>query len=90
MVILKLMGLMDLFATIVMLLIHYNVLGWRLPLSLGMYLIFKGIGFWGDFASMVDLAAGIYMIAMIFGLRTFLVFVFVGFLFQKTLFSLTH
>lgn len=79
--------LLDLVATIFMILFHHNLIAWRLIFPFAMYLIAKGVGF-RDIASMIDLIVGLYIIGMItLGFHTFLVYVFAAYLIQKAVFS---
>lgn len=81
------MPLLDLAATAAMLLMHYDILGFRPVLPLALYLIAKGVAF-RDFASIVDMIIGLYIIGMIvFGFHTFLVYLFAAFLIQKAVLS---
>jgi hypothetical protein len=81
------MPILDLTATLGMLLLHHDWLGGRLVFPLSMYLIVKGVAF-RDIASIIDLIIGVYIIGMIvFGLHTFLVYIFAIYLIQKALFG---
>ncbi|MBW3002977.1 hypothetical protein KY328_05615 [Candidatus Woesearchaeota archaeon] len=88
MVAVKLMGLMDIIAVIVMVLLHFSIGSWRITLAFALYLIFKGFAFRGNIHSMIDTAIGIYMIFLLFGLHSILTFVPVIYLLQKALFSI--
>ncbi len=82
------MPLLDIIATIVMLLLHFGAMPWRIVFPFSMYLIAKGIAF-RDVASIIDLVAGAYILGMIvFGFHTFLVYIFAAYLLQKALFGM--
>ena len=82
------LALLDLLATSMMLLHHFDFVGSRLVLACSIYLLAKGIAF-RDPASFLDMAVGCYMIGMVFfGLKTFLVYVFAVYLVQKSLLSM--
>ncbi len=88
MFLLKVMPVMDILATISMLLFHFGAFQWRIVFPFSMYLIAKGIAF-RDVASIIDLIAGAYALGMIvFGLHTFLVYIFAAYLLQKALLGL--
>ena len=82
------MPILDVSATIAMLLLHFDILPSRPVFPLAIYLIIKGIAFRTDVASIVDFVIGLYIIGMIlFGFHTFLVYIFAAFLIQKAVFS---
>lgn len=88
MFLLKVMPMLDILATISMLFLHFGAFPSRIVFPFSMYLIAKGIAF-RDVASIIDLVAGAYILGMIiFGLHTFLVYVFAAYLLQKALFGL--
>ena len=79
--------ILDLIATAVMLLIHFDIIPWRPVFPFAMYLILKGVAF-RDVASIIDFIVGLYIIGIIvFGFHTFLVYIFAAYLIQKALFS---
>ncbi|MFC1741865.1 hypothetical protein ACFL3V_04990 [Nanoarchaeota archaeon] len=84
----KLMGLMDLLCAVCAVLLHYDILGWRIGLIFVAYLVIKGWLFREDIASLVDILCGLYMFVMLFGFTTFVTWVVVIYLFQKAVFSL--
>jgi len=63
---LKVFGALDVYSALVMLLVQFDVVSWRLILTSSAWLIFKSFLFKGDLASMVDLGIGVYHIIMIF------------------------
>jgi hypothetical protein len=86
--IVKLMGVMDLFTALVILLFQYKMIHNPLVISLGLYLIMKAVIFFGDFFSIVDGIVGIYMLLMMFvSFHTF-TFIVVGYLAIKGFSSL--
>lgn len=88
MIILKILGALDIAAAVSMVLLHYEILPWRIVFVFILYLGFKWYLFKTFFPSWIDLAAGIYMLIMlIFGLHIFLTFLIAGFLVVKALMS---
>ena len=78
---------LDVMATILMLLLHHGVGVDKVAFPFSMYLIAKGIAF-RDIASVIDMIIGIYLIGVIvFGFQTFLAYVFAVYLIQKAVFS---
>lgn len=65
MVVVKLFGLLDLYSAVVMLLVQYDVVKWRMILSAAAWLILKGYLFRGELASMLDMSIGFYHIIMV-------------------------
>ena len=89
MVLLKFLGLLDIAAAAVMVLSHFELAPWRLGFIFAVYLIFKAIMFFHDFASIADMAAGLYALVLLVGFDvTFLTYIFAIYLAQKGLFSL--
>lgn len=88
MVFVKLLGILDIIAAIVMILLHYSVGTWRLTLLFAVYLLLKAFAFRGNVHSILDGAIGIYMILLLFGFHSFLTFVAAIYIFQKAIFSL--
>ena len=86
--ILKLMGVLDLVAVIVLVLLHYHIGTWRITLLFAIYLLIKAFMFRGNIQSYIDGGIGIYMIFLIFGLHSILTFVAAIYLLQKAVFSL--
>jgi len=86
--IVKLMGVLDLFSAIVILLFQYKMIHNPLIVSLGFYLILKAVVFFGDLFSMIDGVVGLYMLFMlVFPIET-ITFIVVGYLAIKGLSSL--
>jgi hypothetical protein len=84
----KLLGVMDLLSAVAVILLHYDLLGWRIGFLFVAYLIIKGWLFREDINSIMDILCGIYMFVMLFGLTTFISWVVAIYLFQKAVFSL--
>jgi hypothetical protein len=61
----KILGFADLFTGIMVVLFQYNIIPGQLVFSLAFYLILKAIIFFGDFMSMIDGIAGLYMLLML-------------------------
>ncbi|MBW2964549.1 hypothetical protein KY363_03745 [Candidatus Woesearchaeota archaeon] len=84
----KLLGVADLLAAVVVVLLHYQVIGWRIGIIFVAYLILKGWLFRVDINSIMDILCGLYMFVMLFGFTTIITWVVVIYLFQKAVFSL--
>ncbi len=65
MVIVKLFGLLDLYSAVVMLLVQFDVIKWRMILTATAWLLLKGYMFRGELASMIDMGIGFYHIIML-------------------------
>jgi hypothetical protein len=84
----KLLGIADLLAAVVVILLHYDILGWRIGFIFVAYLIIKGWLFRTDINSIMDILCGLYMFVMLFGFTTIITWVVAIYLFQKAIFSL--
>ena len=89
MVLLKMLGVMDFLTVGAIFLLQHDVVGWRIGFTFAAYLLFKGFYFIGDISSAIDLLCGIYMIAMIIGLRTWIAYLLILYLGQKIFFSMS-
>ena len=85
---LKLFGLFDLICAVGLLLLHFDIIGWRFMFGFAAYLFIKAYMFKGDYISLIDFLAGVYFVLLFFGVKTFLVYFFAAFLLQKAFFSL--
>ena len=84
----KLLGTIDFLAGIWIILMHYGYVSRTgITLFFAGYLIIKGLSFWGDAASYVDMVIGVYMIILTLGFQVFLTLIFAVFLLQKGFFS---
>ena len=83
----KFMGTMDFLAAVNLLLLHFGVLDWHIGLYSWVYLVLKGIYFFGDFASFIDLLTAFYMLFIFMGAHTFIVYIFFLYLMQKAYLS---
>jgi hypothetical protein len=84
----RLLGIGDLLSAIVVVLLHYDLIGWRVGLVFVAYLLIKGWLFREDLNSILDIFCGLYMFVMLFGLTTIISWVVAIYLFQKAVFSL--
>ena len=86
--IVKALGIIDIFAGITLLLfsIHHPII--KLAWVFAIYLILKGIVFIKDIGSLIDLVAGIFMILAIYNLLISFSWIFVVWLIGKGFFSL--
>lgn len=85
------MGLLDFLGAILLLLLELNIFNSsRFLLIISVYLLGKGIIFKGDFASIVDFFCGLYFLLAFFGVRTFISYIIIFFLLQKSFFSLKN
>ena len=80
----KLLGLADFLSAIVVILLHYDVIGWRIGLLFAAYLMIKGWLFREDINSLLDMLCGAYMFVMLFGFTTIVTWIIVVYLFQKS------
>jgi len=85
--ILKFMGITDLFIALIIILIPLEIVSWKIALIATLYLFFKAFTFKGDFASIIDGMSGIYIILAFTGISTILAPVFSIYLAQKSFFS---
>lgn len=88
MLLLKIFGLLDIYSAIVMLLVQFDVTPWRAILTATAWLFFKAYLFKGEFASMIDLIAGIYHLIMLFAPIPIITIIFVIYLLIKGLMSM--
>lgn len=84
---LKLLGLLDLFAGITLFVMKFGV-GRKLSLILGILLLIKGVLFITTLASIPDLITGVIMVAAASGSFHIIYLLFALWLLQKGLFSL--
>ncbi len=62
--------LADLFVLVVTILTHFNVLASLMPITLAaLYMFFKGLVFWGNLPSFIDMVVGVYLVLMVLGVR---------------------
>lgn len=87
MLLFKIFGFFDLITILMMILLQYSGLPWRVAIIFAAYLIIKGIIFKGDFASMMDIIIGIYIIIMPIFSWKFLTIVLAIYLGQKAVIS---
>jgi len=85
--IVKILGLMDLLTAIVAVFVTIGFLPAALLKFFIFYLLIKGIIFIKSISSIGDLFCAAYLIAMLFGFKSFIVYIVALFLFQKAVFS---
>ena len=89
MVMFILLGLIDVLSAAVMLSLHFGIIDpGRWVIASAVYLIGKALALRGSFLSIIDVAAGVYILLMLLGLRTFLVYVFALIMLYKFVTSL--
>jgi len=88
MFVIKILGLMDLLTAIVMVLLQFDLIGWRLGFSFACYLLMKAFLWRGDIASFIDMFAALAIVLLIFHIHTVLTFIFAAYILQKAIFSL--
>jgi len=86
--IVRLLGVLDFLSGIIMVLLHFGIIPWNVAFGFALYLILKGIVFKSDFMSLFDLLMGVYMILMLFGIRTFITYIFAGYSLYKLFVSM--
>lgn len=84
----KLLGVADLLSAIAVVLLHYQLLAWKIGLVFVCYLLIKGWLFRQDINSVMDILCGIYVFVILFGFTTFVSWIVTIYLFQKAVFSL--
>lgn len=85
--ILKFFGLMDLIAAGIFLLAQWGF-GINIALFVAIYLILKSLLFIPDFASIVDMIGGAYLLLVVFNIHSIFSAIFVLWFLQKGIFSL--
>jgi len=85
-----LFGLADILAGLSLALVNFGVGGVMVYLALASaaYLLVKGVVFFFDFASFLDLVSALMIILALFGFRTLWAYVFAAWLLQKGIRSL--
>jgi hypothetical protein len=84
----RLLGVLDLIAALLIVLLHFELGGWRIPLIISLYLVAKGLAFRGDWLSYVDIAIGIYVWLIFIGFTTFFDYLLAAWLVYKGIVSL--
>jgi len=84
----KILGILDILAALWLILLNHGIGSLRIGFILGLYLILKGYVFKDDWASYIDIVAGIYLIFSLFTTHWFLSYGFAIYLGQKAFFSL--
>ena len=85
--IVKFLGVMDIIAGITFILAQWNF-GYYVGLILAIYIVIKSLIFITDFASIIDLIGGVYLLLIIFGIHEIFAVVFLLWFVQKGFFSL--
>lgn len=88
MVFLKLMGLMDLLTVTTLLLFKYGIIQQKFLIVAVAYLIIKGVIFFRDIASIVDVGVAVIFILALFGIYNVLTWIAVLWVLQKAVFSM--
>ncbi len=86
--IVKFMGVLDLLAALFLILFQLEIVTSRVMLSFALYLFVKGVVFWGDGASRIDLILSIYMVSLLIWSPWILSIIAAIYLIQKAFFSL--
>lgn len=84
----KFFGIADLLTAAVIVLLQFSLISWNIAFAFAAYIVVKGIIFKGSIASYLDIASGLYMVLMFFGLKIFLAYVVAAYLAQKGILSL--
>lgn len=90
MVFLKLMGLMDLLTVTTLLLFKYGIIQQKFLIIAVVYLIIKGVIFFRDIASIVDVGVAVIFILALFGIYNVLTWIAVIWVLQKAVFSMLN
>ena len=83
----KLFGIMDLLSAILFILLKYNI-GIGMAYIFVIYLIAKGLLFFGDFNSYMDIIIAGFMLLASQGIFIWVTWIFIFYLLQKAFFSL--
>jgi len=86
--IVKVMGVLDIFTALIIILFQFKMIHNPLIVSLGLYLIMKAVIFFGDLFSIIDGVVGLYMLFMMVWPVEVLSFICVGYLVIKGFSSL--
>ena len=83
----KLFGIMDLLSAILFILLKYGI-GINIAYIFVIYLLAKGLLFFGDFNSFIDLVIAGFMLLASQGVFIFVTWILILYLLQKSFFSL--
>ena len=84
MVLWLILTIVDFLISIVVLLSQVGIVdSWRLLLSAAIYLAGKGIIFRGDLLSILDIVSAAIIVLVLFGVKTFLTYIVIGYLLYK-------
>lgn len=87
--IIKLFGLFDLLTAYCIIALYYNSISYNILIGIVLYLLFKGVMYKGDIASMIDIFIAVYIIFMILSFKSIiLTIIIVGYILQKAYMSL--
>ena len=84
---LKLLGILDLIAAVFFILAQWSI-GLAVAPFLAFYIIIKSVLFLGNWASIVDLLSGIYMLLVVYDIHSAFSLIFIIWLLQKSFFSI--
>lgn len=82
------MGLMDLLTVTTLLLFKYGIIQQKFLIIAVAYLIIKGVIFFRDIASIVDMGVAVVFILALFGIYNVLTWIAVLWVLQKAVFSM--
>lgn len=87
---LKVLTILDFFVLAFLLLLNFEMFSsWKLAVVAMIYLVGKGLLFFGDLFSFMDMAAGIYVVVLMLGLNIFLTYIFAAYFGYKVLLGLS-
>lgn len=86
--IIKILGLMDLMLVLSLIIFKYGFIGQTIPLIFIVYLIIKGIIFFRDFTSIIDLVSTVIFVLALFGIFNVITWIALAWILQKAVFSL--
>ncbi len=84
----KFFGVLDLLTAVAIVLLQFSLISWNIAFIFAAYIVVKGLIFRDSIASYLDIASGLYMVLMFFGLNIFVAYVFAFYLAQKGVLSL--
>lgn len=81
--IVKFLGTIDIVMAFLLLLLHFEIGIWRIPLLVSLYLFIKGAMFYKDVQSYVDMFIGVYVWIIFAGAASLFDYILMIYLLQK-------
>jgi len=77
------LGTMDIIVAFLLLLLHFQIGFWRIPLLISLYLFIKGAAFYKNGQSYVDMFIGVYVWFIFAGFATIIDYILIIYILQK-------